>query len=445
MTISSAPDATPAAVLDAARTPVLELADRLVAGWSDDELVEGMSAVQRLRGAVDALELSMLAEVDVREIPRKGLHWGSTADWFTHLTGGFRRDGRRKVRQARALTTDYTATLDAVRDGATSLTQAGVVVDAVETLPTSPVLRAEAERVLLEQTRTLTATELVRAGRHVASVVDPDRDERRAEAALDREERAAHLQRFLTVVGDGAGGVRVKGYGSAEDGEVLRAALLPLTKPAPAVDPDGTGGPTCATERDPRDHGARMWDALVQTAQHSLDTELPPQSHGTKPRVVVTTTLDQLTQAAGKRDQLCPTETGLELSVAAVRRLACDADIIPGVLGADGQVLDVGRACRLVTMAIWIALCLRDRHCAFPGCTRPPSMCHAHHIPHWADGGPTSLANLVLLCGEHHRVIHHTPWQVRLRPDDQRPEFLPPPRGSTQTEPTWIRHRPRLE
>jgi hypothetical protein len=89
MTISSAPGAVPAVVLDAARAPVLELADRLVSGWSDDELVEGMSAVQRLRGAVDALELSMLAEVDVRELPRKRLHWGSTADWFTHLTGGF--------------------------------------------------------------------------------------------------------------------------------------------------------------------------------------------------------------------------------------------------------------------------------------------------------------------------------------------------------------------
>ena len=117
MTISSAPDAAPAVVLDAARVPVLELGARFVSGWSNDELVEGMSAVQRLRGAVDALEVSMLAEVDVREIPRKRLHWGSTADWFAHLTGGFRRDGRRKVRQARALTADYTATLDAVRDG----------------------------------------------------------------------------------------------------------------------------------------------------------------------------------------------------------------------------------------------------------------------------------------------------------------------------------------
>ena len=60
-------------------------------------------------------------------------------------------------------------------------------------------------------------------------------------------------------------------------------------------------------------------------------------------------------------------------------------------------------------------------------------MCHAHHIIHWAAGGETKLENLVLLCGQHHRVIHHTPWQVRINPDDGRPEFLPPPKTRTTT------------
>ncbi|WP_283247965.1 HNH endonuclease signature motif containing protein [Nocardioides coralli] len=86
----------------------------------------------------------------------------------------------------------------------------------------------------------------------------------------------------------------------------------------------------------------------------------------------------------------------------------------------------------------------RDHHCAFPGCTRPPVMGHAHHIRHWADGGTTSLENLVLLCGHHHRTVHHTPWQVRLSPDDRQPEFLPPPRHA-HPPPVWIRHRARLE
>ena len=72
-------------------------------------------------------------------------------------------------------------------------------------------------------------------------------------------------------------------------------------------------------------------------------------------------------------------------------------------------------------------------------------MCHAHHIIHWADGGKTSLDNLVLVCGEHHRVLHHTPWQVRLDRDDRRPEYLPPLRVTSQEPPAWIRYRPRRE
>lgn len=320
MTFQPAPGTAPAVVLEATAEPLRVLAERLPSGWSDEELVEGMAALQRHRGAVDALETVLLAEVDTREIAKKKLQWGSTADWFIHLTGGFRRDGNRRVRHARALTSAYPETLAAVRDGSTSLKQADVLVEAVETLPTSPELRAQAEQVLLEQSRTLTATELSKTGRHIAAVVDPDREERAAEAALDREERAAHRQRFLSIVADGAGGVRLKGYGSTEDGAILRAALLPLTKPAPAVDPDDPGQPGtpgCENQRDPRDHGARMWDALVQTAQHSLDTEYPPESHGTLPRVVVTTTLDNLRSALG---EAAWTETGLDLSVAAVRR-----------------------------------------------------------------------------------------------------------------------------
>ncbi|HEX6150360.1 HNH endonuclease signature motif containing protein, partial [Nocardioides sp.] len=98
---------------------------------------------------------------------------------------------------------------------------------------------------------------------------------------------------------------------------------------------------------------------------------------------------------------------------------------------------------RLVTPAIWTALVARDRHCAFPGCTRPPVMGHAHHIRHWIDGGTTSLNNLVLLCGHHHRTIHHTPWQVRLAADGI-PEFLAPTKAG-RPPPEWIRHRHRRE
>ncbi len=137
------------------------------------------------------------------------------------------------------------------------------------------------------------------------------------------------------------------------------------------------------------------------------------------------------------------TADGTELPPGVLRRLACDAEIIPAILGSHGEVLDVGRLRRLVTPAIWTALILRDRHCTFPACTRPPVMCHAHHLTHWADGGETTLHNLALLCGHHHRTIHHSPWDIRLNPHDRHPEYRPPPKPGTT--PQWIRYRPRRE
>jgi Domain of unknown function (DUF222)/HNH endonuclease len=437
-----APDSTssPAEVLAAAREALGVLEDRLTAGFTDEELVAGVEAAQVLKSATAAVEARLVAEADARDLAKKRLHWGSTADWVTHCAGVHRREGRRIVAHARQLMAEQTETLQAMRRGQTSPAQAAVICTAVDDFPASLELRRRAEAFLLEQCRTLTATELARAARHLINVVDPDRAERNLEAALDREERAAHRDRFLSITDDGAGGVRIKGRCSVEDGETLRAALLPLTKPAPAVDPDD---PTCTPDRDPRDHGARTLDALVQIAQHALDTDLPPTSHGARPRVGVLVAFEDIKDGYGAA---CGTDTGLEVDPATIRRWACDADLIPACLGSTGEVLDLGRTVRLVTHALWLALVLRDRHCAFAGCTRPPVMCQAHHIVHWADGGPTSLENLVLVCGEHHRTLHHSPWRVRINTDDGKPEFLPPPRRhDPDPPPEWIRHRPRRQ
>ena len=107
-----------------------------------------------------------------------------------------------------------------------------------------------------------------------------------------------------------------------------------------------------------------------------------------------------------------------------MRRLACDADIIPMILGSRSEPLDVGRLQRSVTDALRRALNTRDRGCAFPDCTRPPRRCHAHHIHEWIDGGSTEIHNLVLLCLYHHQLIHHGHWSVAII--DGLPWFTPP-------------------
>src|SRR5581483_4586036 len=118
-------------------------------------------------------------------------------------------------------------------------------------------------------------------------------------------------------------------------------------------------------------------------------------------------------------------DNGASLTAETTRRIACDASVIPVVLNGQSQVLDVGRERRLFTGPLRRALVVRDRGCAFPGCDRPPRWCDGHHIKHWADGGRTDLENAVLVCGFHHRLLHHDGWVVRLAGDGL-PEFLPP-------------------
>jgi hypothetical protein len=106
---------------------------------------------------------------------------------------------------------------------------------------------------------------------------------------------------------------------------------------------------------------------------------------------------------------------GGPLSVATLRRLACDARISRVITDGPSLPLDVGRASRNPTAAQWRALVKRDRGCVEPGCDRGPQWCHAHHKHHWIDDGPTDIANLELRCGRHHRDAHRHDTQRRRR------------------------------
>jgi hypothetical protein len=428
---------------------VVEIRDLDATWWAhqSDDLIAVVEQVEAARSALAAVQAGAVAEADARELARHRLHYGSTGDWLTHVGGLRKGEGRRVVQRAHALTGPLADTRGAMSVGRVSPEQADVIVRSIEALPSGEAVRRRGEETLLEHAGRLDASDLARTGRHLVHVVDPEAEDRKLERQLAREERVSHLSRFLSITADGAGGMRLKGRGSVEDGALLKAALLPLSAPTPAVDDPGGG-----VAYDPRDHGARLWDALVSVAQHALDTELPPESHGAPTRLMVTVDWDSLRAGLAAESAaesvagvvgVGVTVDGTELSVSAARRLACDAELIPAVLGCKGEVLDVGRASRLVTLAIWVALVLRDRHCAFPGCDRPPLMCHAHHIVHWACGGETKLDNLVLLCSHHHRAVHDSPWEVRLGSYDRRPEFLPPPRPGASR--SWIRHRPRRD
>jgi hypothetical protein len=131
---------------------------------------------------------------------------------------------------------------------------------------------------------------------------------------------------------------------------------------------------------------------------------------------------------------------GTVISIELARRIACDADVLPAVLGGDSAVLDLGRRVRLATADQRRALALHYRGCAFPGCSRPPTWTIAHHWKHWADGGSSDLDNYLPLCERHHTVVHHGEWEI-VRGDDSEFDFLPPPRVDPLRRP---RRQPHL-
>jgi len=207
------------------------------------------------------------------------------------------------------------------------------------------------------------------------------------------------------------GDIDFKGRLAPEGAELLTTVLGPLAKPRPTTD----------GQRDTRSHPERYGDALVDLLRLAANTGQLPTEAGERPTLLVTIPLDNL------RDQLGTALLGDTTLIDArlARRMACDANLIPVVLGANSEPLDIGRKTRTVPLGIRRALSLRDRGCAFPGCTIPAHWCDAHHRIPWADGGSTALSNLVLLCGVHHALIHHSDWEVVM--PNGIPEFIPPP------------------
>lgn len=206
---------------------------------------------------------------------------------------------------------------------------------------------------------------------------------------------------------------------------------------------------------DIRTRAQRMLDALVAACQAALRSATLPAVGGLLPQIVVTmdandlteqllrltatpvttttsvpsatttsvtpaTTITSATPATTNPDPPCPARPGgsppgvgvgwlphqAPVPVSRIRHLACEASIIPALLGSDGDVIDLGRAQRLVSPAMRKALIARDGGCLTPGCTIPATWTEAHHVNPWSNGGTTSIANSVLLCAYHHHQVH---------------------------------------
>lgn len=397
------------AVLDGvAESPVWSLPDGQV-----EDLLDG---AHRLEGRLAELTARLVEEADRRELAKLA-GASSTRAWLRHRWQLAPSEAKRQVSLAAGLSGGLDTTRAALAAGGISRAHAGVIVQVMDTLPAGlgdEALEA-AERQLVGWCRQFDPVEVARLGRRLWEVVDPDGADAREAELLERREREAKRQRYLSFGPDGFGRHGLRGRFDTEAAAIISAALDPLAKPL-ASTADGS---------DPRGPAQRYADALVEVCRRQLDAGDLPSRGGEKPQVMVTIGLDQLQTRTGSG----LLDTGERLSPGAVRKLVCDAQVIPAVLGGDGQPLDLGRASRTFSSAQRRALGLRDGDgCAFPGCDRPMAWCDGHHIRHWIDGGSTDLANGVLLCGCHHTTIHRGDWVIQLAADG-RPAFHPP---------TWI-------
>ncbi|NKR57349.1 DUF222 domain-containing protein [Rhodococcus hoagii] len=238
----------------------------------------------------------------------------------------------------------------------------------------------------------------------------------------DTERNEFHASKTLN------GRVSVKGDLDAVTGEMLLTALSALTKPRNPVD-DPAEKLTPARQRA---------DAFAEILRRYLDSGDAPVEGGERPHLSLHVNASDLARSESAHEWTHPNE-GSDLfgdkdiarmphmgplSIATARRLACDCHLTPIVM-EDGVPLNLGRTSRTVSKKQRRALIARDHGCAFPGCGTPPAHCEGHHVKHWADGGPTDLDNLVLLCRYHHQLLHHSHWDVKIG-DDRHPWFTPP-------------------
>ncbi|MEH1128960.1 HNH endonuclease signature motif containing protein [Micromonospora sp. CPCC 206061] len=373
--------------------------------WSlpDTDLVDALRAVHDAQQMLAAVQLHLVREIDGRNLPI-AQEASSTAVWLRGRLHVSIHTARRMVELARVL--DQRPVLDAaLSTAAINVEQAQIVAQTIQDLAgeVSADVIDLAEKTLLVQHADWEPVILKKIAARILAHVAPEVAEDTDRLAAERDEKRAQRVRGFTLTNNGDGRYRVTGWLDAEAAAVVNAALDPLCKP------------------DERTATQRRADALVEVCRLALRTEQLPANGGDRPQIVVTVPYDMLRHQLG----LGQLDTGERLSAQQVRRLACDAHIIPLVLGGDGQILDVGQSRRLFTGPLRRALVARDGGCAFPGCDRPPRWCDAHHITAWTAGGATALHNGVLLCGYHHRLIHRREWEVRLGADG-RPEFIPP-------------------
>lgn len=431
-------------VIATIRTALDGLAGVERSGLSAEVRLGLVAAARREHERLGALLAVLIAEADVAgaSVVARGTPLRS---WLALSGATSTREAAAMVFAARDLVRS-----DRVRDAALAgrlrVRQARGIVRALEGLPATvtAVQRQQVERRLIAEAQSRDAHALAGMGGVVLAQVAPESVPDQL-AELEGRRRRAEARRGLRWVSDGRGSVLLRG--SLPTGA---AASLVRLIDAYVESERRAGRDHAVDRRDPlvgvRSLEQRRADALVALVAAHVRAAVGPGLAGDRPRIVVTLAEADLRRRAEQAGLL---NSGEAIGAGELRRLCCDADLTPAVLGAASEVLDVGRTVRLVTAPLRRALSVRDGGCVFPGCGAADECCDAHHVVPWWDGGLTAVANLVLVCPHHHglveppRFFDGVPpdrWQIRID-DHGLPEVIPSARVDPERRPLPARHR----
>jgi hypothetical protein len=345
----------------------------------DDEIASDLDELEHAGRVIESERARRLAEFERRGAFTADGHL-SVSTWLADRHQVAHSIASAQVRLARALE-QMPATAGALASGDVSSSAVGMLVSAREACPEQFAL---AEGTLVDAARTQPVAGLRRVVAYWRQAADAQR------AAEDEDRRFERRGLHVSPTLDGM--VRVDGDLDPETGQTLVTALRAV------VDAESRGN-----SRDPRTPAQRRADALGEICRRWLDSADRPTLAGERPHVIVTIDLDSLEGRLGRR---CELDDVGPITAETARRWACDASVTRVITDAASQPLDVGRRTKVVPPPLRRAVAVRDGGCRFPGCDRPTGWCDSHHVRHWADGGPTALDNLVLLCRPHHRAIH---------------------------------------
>ncbi|WP_331715416.1 HNH endonuclease signature motif containing protein [Tessaracoccus coleopterorum] len=288
-----------------------------------------------------------------------------------------------------------------------------------------------AQELLIAHADKFDPVDLAEMARRVAELLDPEAAEEREAERLDREDRIASQERFLSVEPDHHGSMRIAGKVTPVVGATLLTQLDALMPSAASY----KGGPVPSK-------AARRADALERLLGVAAATGDLPDDGGDRPRVIVTMSYDTLVDGIGHATL---TATGEQVTRPMCGPWPVMRDPACGV-GVGVAALGCGRENRTIPKPMRMALNLRDKGCVFRGCDVGYAACDAHHTVPWWAGGATKLTNLALLCSFHHRVAEPDPnkspeyqWLLVIDPEDGLPVLYPPVTIDPQRRP--LRHK----